>query len=444
MTSLVDFLTDSVLRGPTIGSMLMCIATALVGVILLIRKETLLGEALSHAAYPGIVGSALFASLIFKTPGADEGMSVILGAFLSASLGLFLISFLQKKVSLHSDAALCMILSLFFGVGVLLASRLQVTHAVWYKQISLYLYGQAATLVDRDMAIYAVLVLITALCVFFLYRFVQWIYFDRAFAKSVGASVRKVEFLVHFLLILSIVIGMRSVGVVLLSGMLIAPAVAARRWTSRLSMLFFLAALIGGGSAFLGNYLSVNLPLLFHRESLALPTGPMIVLVGAAISLFSLFFSLESGLIFRAYRMRAFKNRCLLENVLKRLWKEGEKREFSFSEIVHFNQLSSLSGSLLFFKMRCQGWLQRKGKGSYRLSSDGWRRASRTVRLHRLWEVYLVDYLGQHADRVHRSAEEIEHLLSYELERELTRLLKDPKKDPHKQPIPNDHESLLG
>ncbi len=91
-----------------------------------------------------------------------------------------------------------------------------------------------------------------------------------------------------------------------------------------------------------------------------------------------------------------------------------------------------------------RGWIRRRVKGSWELSSEGSVRAKRIVRLHRLWEVYLVDYLGQNKERVHAMAEHIEHILTPDLERELTLLLKNPLLDPHQQPIPEDDESILG
>ena len=436
MMSTLEFFTDSLLRGPMIGSILMSMGAALVGVFLFLRKESLLGEALSHGAYPGVVLSALVATFFIRSPGEDGGALALLGAFLSALLGLKLIGWLKRRLKMHSDAALCLILSLFFGFGVLIASRLQITHPLWYRSIQSYLYGQVATMVDRHITYYAVLIIVIVLVILALFRPLQWIHFDRDYSKSVGARVSFVETVMEILIILSIVIGMRSVGIVLLSGMLIAPAVAARPWTHRLSRLLFLAAAIGGVSGFFGNYLSVILPLYLEKPDLALPTGPMILLTAVTFSILSLLFAPGAGVLSRYYRHLKFRNRCALENVLKRLWREGEGRVFTTDELKQLNPCSFVQQWALLGKMRRQGWLQREGRAAFRLSSDGFHRGGHIVRLHRLWEVYLVDYLGQHKDQVHRSAEQMEHILSPALEKELTKLLKNPKHDPHAQPIP--------
>ncbi|HEY5260253.1 MAG TPA: metal ABC transporter permease, partial [Rhabdochlamydiaceae bacterium] len=133
-----DAFTDPVLRAPTLGSMLMCLASALVGVIVVLRKRSLVGEALSHAAYPGVVLAALFAAVFF--PESEEGFAfiILIGAFLSALLGLWTIELLQEKFHVKADAALCFVLSVFFGFGILLASRVQFTHPLWYQKVQMF------------------------------------------------------------------------------------------------------------------------------------------------------------------------------------------------------------------------------------------------------------------------------------------------------------------
>lgn len=433
--SILSFFTDPILRAPTIATMLMCLTSSLIGVILFIRKRMLLGEALSHAAYPGVVLSCVAAAALFSFPGEDHGVLILLGAALFSFLGLLGVDLVERKLSVHSDAALCLILSTFFGLGVLVASRLQVTNALWYKQIEIFLYGQAATLLDSHVIIYLLFAAVAIAFVFFLYRPIELINFDRDFAKSMGVKTVWIEMTTFFLLILSIVVGMRCVGVVLMSGMLIAPAVAARGWTSRLSSFFVVSALFGMVSAFLGNYLSVILPLWIKAEGLALPTGPMILLVAASFAIFSLLLAPRTGLVSRMVRILSFRRQCQLENLLKALWKRGEKTLFTYWQIAAFAQGSWLFRSLLVFRLYRQGWLEKSG-GLWRLSLDGWNRASHIVRLHRLWEVYLVDYLGQNVSKVHQNAEEMEHIITPELEQELTELLQNPTVDPHQQPIP--------
>lgn len=271
------------------------------------------------------------------------------------------------------------------------------------------------------VAIYGLLSFFVILSLFLFYRKIQIASFDRGFAKSAGVGLKGLDQFLFILLAAAVVIGIRSVGVVLMSGMLIAPAVAARQYTHRLWMLFVLAGCFGIFSGFFGNYFSGEIPRLLNlQEKISLPTGPMILLTASFLCFFSLLFAPERGLLSRVVRVARFKNQCQLENGLKYLWKKEEKD-------LGTSTLSPFLVQRLIYK----GWI---GK-SQKLTAAGKKEAARIIRLHRLWEAYLV-YLGQGVEKVHRSAEEMEHILTPALERELTDLLHNPTRDPHNQPIP--------
>lgn len=431
---LLQYFIDPVVRAPTIGSMLMCFAASLIGVVAVIRKRSLLGEVLTHAAYPGVVLSALFSAILF--PYSEEGLAiaVLLGALCFALLGLFCLHQLQERFKVQPDAALCFVLSSFLGLGVLIASRIQVTHALWYRQVQLYLYGQAATMTDVHIWIYSALscLLVMALCLF--YRQLEMINFDRDFARSMGIRVGSIDAVLYLLLSLAIVVGIRSVGVVLMSGMLIAPAVAARQFTHRLHLMFFLSGVVGALSGFFGNYLSIEVPAALG-DRFSLPTGPMILLSASFFALVALLVAPGRGLISRGVRIASFRSRCQLENILKGFWKKGEDASVSLREISSLQGAAACLVWVRLLRLGFQGWIEGSLMQGYRLTLDGRTRARRIVRLHRLWEAYLV-YLGHGIDKVHKNAEEMEHILTPELERELTELLQDPKSDPHAQPIP--------
>lgn len=433
------YFTDPVLQAPTIASILMCLTSALIGVIVFLRRRSLLGEALSHASYPGVVLSILLTALLF--PAAYHALPVIVlaGGFCSALIGLCLIEKMERSWKIKSDAALCFVLSIFFGVGVLFASHLQFSHALWYQTAHLFLFGQAATMVDEHIYLYAGLSLLTIVCLAFLYPSLRIAIFDRDYGKTVGVPTKAIDVVIFFLLILAIIIGMRSVGIVLMAGMLIAPAIAARQWTHRLKTLFILSGLIGAFSGFFGNYLSVEIPEWGKRQGwdwkFTLPTGPMILLTASSLCLLSLLFAPKSGFVRRKMRVLHFQRECQKENVLKYLWKHAEERPLSFTELKQNMGVSTLQLFWMLLFLKNEGWIEEKNK-HFRLTRDGWQRAARIIRLHRLWEVYLV-HLGQGVEKVHRSAEEMEHILTPELEHELTVLLDNPKMDPHQQPIPS-------
>lgn len=436
------YFTDAVLRAPTIGCMLMCLAAALVGVIIFLRKQSLLGESLSHAAYPGVILGVIVAGVfaVDENSGLSIALMIMIGAFGTALMGLWVISFLEKRLRIRSDSALCFVLSVFFGVGLTLASHVQLAYSSLYRQVQIYLYGQAATMTDVNIVVYAILCSLIILLVVFLYKELQAMTFDRDFAKSIGVHTRAIDGCVFILIALAVVIGIRSVGVVLMSAMLIAPPAAARQYTDKMSLMLILSGVFGMVSGFLGNYLSVEgslyMTAAYPGLRLSLPTGPMIVLVASAICLVSLLLAPNRGLLLRLYRIMRFRYQCICENLLKAIWRHGPEKEVTLKQIQKFHTVSTLYLHFILVRLAANGWLETTGKGTYKLTIDGRQWAAQIVRLHRLWEVYLADYLGVGGERVHRNAEEMEHIITPELERELTLLLKDPKLDPHHQPIP--------
>lgn len=425
--SALEFFTDPILRAPTWGTLLMCIASSLMGVFVLLKKRSLLTEALSHASYPGIVAAVLVFALLF--PQREEWIffPVFLGALISSFAALKAIEWLEEKKKVPSDAALCFILSLFFGIGIVFASGMQAHSPKWVQRVQMFLFGQAATMTDIHIFLYGSLACLISLFLYASFRPLQALLFDRSFAASLGIRIRFFERIVFWLLLFSLVIGMRSVGVILMSGMAIAPAVAARQFSDRLQVVFCLAALFGALSGLLGNILSVGL----SGEKFSLPTGPMIVLVGTGGALFSLAFAPKRGLFFRLFRIMRFRMRCIEENILKGIWKKGPR---SFRELKKAHRMGLLA--YLLFRMQREGWL-RRNRGLFELTEDGRQKAATIVRLHRLWELYLTEQLGQEVEKVHRNAEEMEHILTPDLEERLTRILSNPRRDPHQQPIPD-------
>lgn len=440
-TSFFSYFTDPVLRAPTLASMLMCFAAGLIGVLVFLRKESLVGESLSHASYPGVALGVLIAGQWSSEESLFISIGILVGAFLSSLLGLWVIGFLMRRLKVKSDAALCFVLSAFFAVGITVVSRMQFSYPSLYRYAQAYLYGQAATMTDIHILIYGALAIFAALIVAFFYKELLVVTMDPDYAKSLGIRVRTLDFIVFMMIVLAVIIGIRSVGVVLMSAMLIAPAVAARQFSNKLWKVFIVAGICGLISGFLGNFISVEASrILMERypgERLSLPTGPMIVVVASALSILALLFAPERGVLIRLYRATLFRNQCVRENLLKTMWKFGANKPIEFKEIIRYQ-----SGSAHYFigmmnRLVKSGWVAPAPPSSYVLTEEGYRRAAHIVRLHRLWEVYLAEYLGIGAEKVHRSAEEMEHILTPELEQELVKLLHDPQVDPHKQPIPS-------
>ena len=428
---MLSLLLDPISRSSFLGTMLMCLSSSLMGTYLFVRKRVLIGEALSHATYPGVVigitlggwGLSSFTDWMIPT--------VLTGAFIFSFLGLVLIEKLNKRYRIDLDAAMSLILSLFLGWGVTAVSYIQFRHPIWYQQAQTFIYGQAATMNDYHVLLYGFFSLCTTAFVIIRFRQIEMIAFDRFYAKSLGLKLKSIDLVIFSLVVLAIVVGIRSVGVVMMAGMLISPTVSAISFTHRFSHVMFLSAIFGILSGFGGNYFSI----FFSKDGLSLPTGPMILLFSVFISFASLLFSPKKGAISRFIRIFFFRRKCISENILKTFWQKGIEKKLTIDEIERCNPMVYLKLRWYIFSLKREGWVQKLPSG-YRLTVDGVKKATNLVRLHRLWELYLTSCLNIDEKRVHHSAEEMEHILNSELEHQLTTLLKNPKKDPHKKPIP--------
>ena len=287
---------DYTLRTITLGTAILGAVTGMLGSFAVLRKQSLLGDAISHAALPGI-------AIAFLITGTKDTNILLLGALVSGLIGTFWIRGIVKKTHLKSDTALGLILSLFFGFGMLLLTFIQKQPNANQAGLDKYLFGQAATLVESDVWLMAI---VTGLCVFVLLLFwkeFKILLFDADYTKTLGFNTKTIDVLITSFIVLAIVLGLQTVGVVLMSAMLLDPAAAARQWTNSLSKMVFLAAIFGAFSGVFGTAVSAS------QNNLS--TGPVIVLVASVFVVFSFIFSPSRGLLFK--QIRFIKNRRDLE-----------------------------------------------------------------------------------------------------------------------------------
>ncbi|WP_418602267.1 metal ABC transporter permease [Hwangdonia sp.] len=288
--------SDYTLRTITLGTAILGAVTGMLGSFAVLRKQSLLGDAISHAALPGI-------AIAFFITGAKDSNTLILGALVSGLIGTFWIRGIITKTHLKSDTALGLILSLFFGFGMLLLTFIQKQPNANQAGLDKYLFGQAATLVVSDVWM---MTIVTGICLIVLLLFwkeFKILLFDADYTKTLGFNTKFIDVLITTFIVLAIVLGLQTVGVVLMSALLLAPAAAARQWTNSLSTMIFLAAVFGAFSGVFGTAISAS------QNNLS--TGPIIVLVAAVFVVFSFVFSPSRGLLFK--QIRFIKNRRDLE-----------------------------------------------------------------------------------------------------------------------------------
>ena len=407
------------------GSVLLAVSSAIVGCFTFLKKKALVGDAVAHSVLPGVC-------LAFMLSGTKNPIYLIIGAFITGWLSLILIDFITAHSKIKEDTAIGLILSVFFGIGILLLTVIQHSGNAAQTGLDSFLFGKAAALVGQDLYVFGLIAITLLIVVFFFYKEFTLISFDENFAKAIGFPVRRLELLLTTLTVLAVVAGIQAVGVVLMAAMLITPAAAARFWTDRLKVMLFLAALFGGISGIIGAYISYIAP--------SMPTGPWIVMVISIIAIISFFVAPGKGIFHRLIRQKTIKTRILEENILKMFYQLGEFDQ-SFGKSRTPNELLKrrpMQKNLLMKglnKLRFQGFIKKTTDG-WKLTTEGKIKGQRTVKLHRLWEVYLTEYLRIAPDHVHDDADNIEHILTPELEARLEKLLDYPETDPHKSTIP--------
>lgn len=266
-----------------------------VGSFAVLRKQSLLGDGVSHSALPGVAAA-------FLLTGIKNTAVLLLGALISGLLSAFLISGAVKKSKIKFDAALAVVMSTFFGLGTVLLTCAQKLPNATQAGLGTFIYGQASSMLKSDIILIFACSFVLLGVVILLWKEFKLFSFDRDFAVQSGYSEKLLTFILSFITVITVILGIQTVGVVLMSAMLITPAAAARQWSDRLVVMVILAAAFGGVSGAAGAYVSAV-------ES-GLPTGPSIVIAASVIALISLLFAPKRGIINRIVKRR--KNRLIL------------------------------------------------------------------------------------------------------------------------------------
>jgi len=335
--------TDYTLRTITLGTAVLGAICGMLGSFAVLRKQSLLGDAISHAALPGI-------ALAFLITGAKDSGILMLGALVSGLIGTFWIRGITSKTHLKSDTALGLILSIFFGFGMLLLTFIQKQPNANQAGLDKYLFGQAATLMESDVRLMVIVTGISLFVMLLFWKEFKILLFDADYTKTLGFNTKFIDVLITFLIVLAIVLGLQTVGVVLMSAILLAPAAAARQWTNSLGTMVLLAALFGAFSGVFGTAISAS------QNNLS--TGPVIVLVAGVFVLFSFIFSPKRGLLFREIRFHQNRTDLKLMKTLQFMYGIAQEHE----NISHPHAIRILNNFQGFTKnslkkLENEGWI---------------------------------------------------------------------------------------
>lgn len=396
-------LQDANTRTVLLATVMLGTAAGIVGCFSLLRKRALIGDALSHAALPGIC-------IAFIIAGEKNTPALLLGALIAGILGILCITALRSLSRISEDAAIGIVLSTFFGLGIALSSLIQQANIGNISGIETFLYGKAAAMLSGDVVIIAATSVLTIAIVALAFKEFLLICFDREFASATGWPTTRIDLLLMSLIVAIVIVGLQAVGVVLIIALLIAPPATARLWTDDLKQMLLLSGLFGGLSGLIGTVLSALLPKL--------PTGAIIVSVAASFFFFSFLFARKQGVLARYFLRRRRLRHAAMDHLLRFAFERLESRSstadtFSADEIshnhgwktAHLNKVLSraLNKDLLF-----------KGpeKDTFGLTPLGLNYARSIVRRHRLWELFLISEAAIRPSHADISADTIEHALN--------------------------------
>lgn len=418
-------LQDPNTRVVLLGTTLLGLASGLIGSFAVLRRRSLVGDAVAHAALPGIC-------VAYSVIGDRHFALFLLGALIFGVLGVSLIAFIRAYTRIKEDAAIGIVLSTLFGLGIALSGIIQRLPGGNRAGLDSFLFGKAASMVRQDVLAIAGVAAFIALAVAALFKEFRLLCFDRDFAQSQGWPVLRLDLGLMALICVCTVVGLPAVGVVLMAALLIIPGVAARFWTDRLGPMVLIAGAIGAGSGLFGTSLSA--------VEAEIATGPAVALTAAVCCIASLLVAPRRGIIAGLARRWNLERRVGLQHVLRALY---EAREAATPDLrgapVGIDELVAVRSwsrrhvcSLL--RRAARRALVILSPDDVSLTERGAAEAAAIVRTHRLWELYLIDQAGIAPDHVDRDADMLEHLLAPAVVRRLQERLALEGRAP--EPVP--------
>ena len=407
----VLILRDYNTRLVVISTILLGCACGLMGGFLLLRKRSLMGDTLSHATLPGV---GLSFMLLVALGGDGKSLPILIaGAGITGVIGCAAVLFIREQTRIKDDAAMGIVLSVFFGAGVAILGVIQRMPEGSAAGLESFIYGKTASMVMSDFQILAFITVCVITCSLLLFKEFRLLCFDENFAAVLGWPVKFLDILLLALITAVTVAGLQAVGLILIIAFLITPAAAARFWTNQLDRMLMLSALIGAASGWIGASLSAFFPRL--------PAGAVIVLVAALIFVVSMLIGTERGVMIRFLRQSQLEKRMGRQHLLRALYEILEGGRVTEELIIRTVPLRQILSRRTWSDRHLRDYIRRAYKeglveapnkaDSILLTEIGLVEARQATRNHRLWEMYLIEYADVATSRVDRDADMVEHIL---------------------------------
>lgn len=442
---------------PLLTAILTSCACGLVGNYLILRRQSLMGDAIAHSVLPGIV-------IAFLLTSHRDSTTIFIGAALSGLLSAFSIELLRRARLVESSAAIGIVFPLFFALGVLLIEQAaarrvdldadcllhgQLESLFWIPptDMSQWLHLSTLRLLPEELFAAFLCFLVVAAFVIAMRKELTLSSFDPALANSIGFSSSLLNNLLMLVLSVAVVASFKAVGSILVIAMIICPAACARLFTDTMKTQQMMSLLFALLMTVSGYFVAVFLPMLYGIHQ-SMNAAGMIATLGGGFLILSIIFSPRHGALSRAYRRSRLQKRMLREDILAllfRLEEDSTTQERRFDESLleerlrpsplltasdRRNQMNTIINDL-----RGRDWVVRN-KSTLGLTEQGRAEARKLIRTHRLLEKYFVEKVGVEPDHVHETAETLEHFTSEIQEKNLAATTPEPTQDPHGKSIP--------
>lgn len=421
-----------------ITGVLCALACALVGNYLVLRRMSMMGDAISHAVLPGLAAA-------FILTGSRTSIAMFIGAVVVGVLTALLTQWVHRFGKVEEGASMGVVFTALFAVGLILI-QFGARHvdldpgcvlygAVEYAPLDLVAVG--AFMIPRAVVQLGAVLLLNAMVVILFYKELKLSAFDPELATSLGINATAMHYLLMTLVAITTVASFEAVGSILVVAMLIVPGAAAWLLTERLGRMIGVSLLIAGVSAVLGHLGAVYLPRLFGLNATT-TAGMMAVMTGVLFGL-ALLFSPKQGIVSRLVDRISVASQIAMQDMLATLWRHEERAggvvTVGPGELLHDQRPSALIRRLALRRLLRSGQIKPTRTG-YTFSDAGRDAARDLVRSHRLWESYLDRHLPLPTDHLHASAERLEHVTDASMRSDLDRATDSPRTDPQGKQIP--------
>lgn len=415
----------------------MCAAScAIPGTVLVLRRMSLMGDAISHTVLPGI-------AVAFLITGSRDPAAMLIGAVVVGLLTAFLVQTIQSLGKVEVGASMGIVFTVLFAFGLILMRR-AVDHVdidpdcVLYGAIELAWFDQvhiAGMGVPRGFVVNGVMLLSNIVLILVFYKEFKITSFDPSLAKTQGIRPSIMHYLLMTMTAVTAVAAFETVGSILVVAMFIVPAATAYLISDKYGVLMCLSVAIAIIAAALGHLGAITIPLWFGFSGTS-TAGSMAVAAGF-LFVVAWIGSPKYGLLTRAMHRIELRVRILREDVLGVLWRLEERKQVAIQSMQLATAIGANPLMMRFVLLRLvnQGRIAKFGK-CWLLTDQGRSFATTLVRTHRLWEVYLDKHFPQDQHQLHHSASRLEHVTTESMQSALG----DARTDPHGSIVPENED----